>query len=600
MSMVIQHNLGAQLALGELNKNVSKAGILLSKVSSGQKIVGAKDDASGYSISEKMREQIRTLLQDDQNVQNGSSLFKIAEGGIDNIVEELRNLKELAINSANDTNTDVDRLTIQKEFSQKMANINDIATTTNYNGKILLDGRYGRKLEDVYSKIWVTDYGTPGATTPINLTDNFYARAGTTEIYDSDFDSTAGSWRRASDGSMGSGASPHRPVTDVFIDSDAPSYGSGRIYGANTSTGTSVTRPTVAEAYIDFTDPTLIYKTEKYGVANVLDGQGFSIHCGTCDQYINVVFDGTKTTSSWNNGLYDNVQYSIGIKGAKNIFDLPRVIFEGFANARGEQIVNNTVNIETKHHKITMIKDTTRSGWVDQDTGERYYSYYIRKEGNPLQFNGKGIIDPGSNELIPNITTGHWEIHFDKEITELKDPLIIHHGPKANQHTKFYINDMHTKSLGTGTLFVNDDSLTDYEQIMRQEDKDRYEALSYDENLQAAWIETLKSAQNKNLDDISVTTKHNSNIAIRVLDGAIDYALNEATQIGSYLQRLDYTGSNLVVMNENVQAAESSIRDADMAKEMTEYTKFNILTQSAQAMLAQANQNSSGVLSLLQ
>ena len=226
--------------------------------------------------------------------------------------------------------------------------------------------------------------------------------------------------------------------------------------------------------------------------------------------------------------------------------------------------------------------------------------YYIRKEGFPHQFNGEGIIDLNTNKLIPNITTGHWEIHFDKEITELKDPLIIHHGTKANQHTKFYINDMHTKSLGTGTLFVNDDSLTDYEQIMRQEDKDRYEALSYDEKLQNAWIETLKSAQNKNLDDISVTTKHNANIAIRVLDGAIDYALNEATQIGSYLQRLDYTDSNLVVMNENVQAAESSIRDADMAKEMTEYTKFNILTQSAQAMLAQANQNSSGVLSLLQ
>ena len=189
MSMVIQHNAQAQLALGELNKNVTKVGKLLAKVSSGQKINSAQDDASSYVISEKMREQIRTLLQDDQNVQNGSSLFKIAEGGISNIVEELRNLKELAINSANDTNTDMDRLTIQKEFDQKKANINDIATTTNYNGKILLDGRYGRKLEDVYSKIWVTDYGTPGATTPINLTDNFYARTGTTEIEDSDFDS---------------------------------------------------------------------------------------------------------------------------------------------------------------------------------------------------------------------------------------------------------------------------------------------------------------------------------------------------------------------------------------------------------------------------
>lgn len=131
MAMVVQHNIAAQLALGELNKNNDKLKKSLEKVSSGQKINSAKDDASSYVISEKMREQIRTLAQDNQNVQNGAALFKIADGAINNIVEELRNLKELAINAANDTNIDIDRATIQKEFTQKIANINDIATTTN-------------------------------------------------------------------------------------------------------------------------------------------------------------------------------------------------------------------------------------------------------------------------------------------------------------------------------------------------------------------------------------------------------------------------------------------------------------------------------------
>lgn len=587
MAMVVQNNIQAQMALGELNKNVSKVGRLLGKVASGQKINSAQDDASSYVISEKMREQIRSLLQDDQNVQNGFSLFKIADGGINSIVEELRNLKELAINAANDTNTDIDRTTIQREFSQKMANINDIATTTNYNGKTLLDGKYARKFKEIYSKIWVTDYGTPGSTRPINLTDGFYSRDGTTKIEDSDFDSVAGSYRRTSDGKMGSGSSPRRPVTSTFLDSDASSYSGS--YRA------------VSEAYVNFGSFNLGLHTIAYemddDVATLLDGQGFSIHCGTCSQYINVVFDGTKTTSSWNDGAYNNVQYTIGIKGAKNLYDLPRVLFEGFANARGEAITNNTVNIETKYHKITMIKDPI---YDISYKGVDYPIYYIRKEGYPLQFNGEGIIDPSTNKLIPNITTGHWESSIDNELVDLKDPLIIHHGPKANQHTKFYINDMHTKSLGTGNLFINDDSLTDYERIIRQEDKDRYDALSYDEDLQTAWIETLKAAQNKTLDDIFVTTKRNANIAVRVLDGAISYALNEATQIGSYMQRLDHTDANVVTMNENVQAAESTIRDADMAKEMTEYTKMNVLSQSAQAMLAQANQNSSGVLSLLQ
>ena len=94
MAMVVQHNAQAQLALGELNKNVSTVGDLLEKVSSGQKINSAKDDSANFCISEKMREQIRTLLQDNQNVQNGSSLFKIADGGINNI-RQIRKLQNM-------------------------------------------------------------------------------------------------------------------------------------------------------------------------------------------------------------------------------------------------------------------------------------------------------------------------------------------------------------------------------------------------------------------------------------------------------------------------------------------------------------------------
>ena len=144
MSMVVKNNLSALRILNVMNKNSFALAKSLTKVSSGQKINSAKDDSSAYSISEKMREMIRTLSQDSQNVQNGAALLKVADGGISSIVEELRNLKELAINAANDTNTDKDRATLQKVFTQKMANINDIATETNYNTKPLLDGTYAK------------------------------------------------------------------------------------------------------------------------------------------------------------------------------------------------------------------------------------------------------------------------------------------------------------------------------------------------------------------------------------------------------------------------------------------------------------------------
>ena len=99
---------------------------------------------------------------------------------------------------------------------------------------------------------------------------------------------------------------------------------------------------------------------------------------------------------------------------------------------------------------------------------------------------------------------------------------------------------------------------------------------------------------------LSVGTQEKANAAINVLDSAIQKALDQQTTIGSIQSRLEYTASNLTTASENVQSAESVIRDADMAKEMTEYTKNNVLMQAAQSMLAQANQNSSNVLSLLQ
>ena len=99
---------------------------------------------------------------------------------------------------------------------------------------------------------------------------------------------------------------------------------------------------------------------------------------------------------------------------------------------------------------------------------------------------------------------------------------------------------------------------------------------------------------------ISVQTQDKANAAINAIETALQKALDEQANIGAVQTRLSYTSSNLTTASENVQNSESTIRDADMAKEMTEYTKNNVLLQAAQSMLAQANQNSSAVLSLLQ
>ncbi|WP_196601331.1 flagellin [Pectinatus frisingensis] len=100
--------------------------------------------------------------------------------------------------------------------------------------------------------------------------------------------------------------------------------------------------------------------------------------------------------------------------------------------------------------------------------------------------------------------------------------------------------------------------------------------------------------------NLDVSTRANANAAVNVLDNAVQKALKEQTQIGSVESRLDYTQDNLTTASQNVQASESTITDANMAQEMTEYTKNNILMQASQAMLAQANSGSQNILQLLQ
>lgn len=130
------------------------------------------------------------------------------------------------------------------------------------------------------------------------------------------------------------------------------------------------------------------------------------------------------------------------------------------------------------------------------------------------------------------------------------NPLVIHTGPKANQRLYIYIKCMKSEAMG--------------------------------------------------LKGIGVETREKALASLDKLDFALEYALNEATQMGAYQMRLNQTVENLTVRHENTIASDSVITDADMAKEMTSYVKYNVLAQSAQAMLAQANQKRESILSLLQ
>ena len=138
--MIINHNLPALGAYNNLSINQPALSKAVSKLSSGLRINSASDDAAGLAISEKMRAQIRGLDMAARNAQDGISMIQTAEGALQEVTSILQRMRELAIQSANDTLTSQDRTYIQLEIDQLKDEINRIASTTQFNKKRLLDG----------------------------------------------------------------------------------------------------------------------------------------------------------------------------------------------------------------------------------------------------------------------------------------------------------------------------------------------------------------------------------------------------------------------------------------------------------------------------
>lgn len=583
MAMSILNNATAMLSLGELNKNISNMGRQQKKLSSGMKINSAGDDASAYAISERMRVKLRALDQDVDNVKTGTTLLNVAGGAIDNIIDELRNMKEMAINSANDHNTDQDRAILQKEFEQKMQNIEDIASSTNYNGRYLLNGNYNSP-----RTYWgvVTKQGDPQTTTLVVGQRLEKVQIGTTKVQ------VGMELVRKSDPNIVKG------LTSAFSVANSSTYvvpkgredSSLKECSLVISTGHSNQAKEPVAVKIDFSG----MKKENGDEVNIpsdLHEQGFSFLCAACkDQFITIKFDSTTDDSTYvqsDPNTESSVTFTIGIKSVTNTKELEAAVFNGIKNApgrptdtsewKGNATWGTTTPPDTAtslimdiHHNFRIAENPNGDGYVflKGSTGAHFGTGYFAPD--------EGIFDLGTiqdvfvpkykeepiweEQWVPETktVTTYSLIHTEEWVDDPGNPLIIHHGTKANENLHVFINNMHTDAMGLiGTKIDNG--------------KDALWALS-----------DAKTGR------------------VGAIDAAIEYALGEATNIGAYITRLEFTEENLVTANENTQSAESVIRDSNMAKEMTGFTKSSILSQTAQAMLAQANQNSSQVISLLQ
>ena len=142
MPQIINTNVASLNAQRNLNRSQSELGVSLQRLSSGLRINSAKDDAAGLAISERFTTQIRGLNQAARNSNDGVSLAQTAEGDLAQITNNLQRVRELAVQSANATNSSSDRAALQLEVSQLVAEIDRVASTSAFNGVKLLDGTF--------------------------------------------------------------------------------------------------------------------------------------------------------------------------------------------------------------------------------------------------------------------------------------------------------------------------------------------------------------------------------------------------------------------------------------------------------------------------
>ncbi len=454
MAMVIKNNKDSLNTVNTLNKNNKAKAKSMEKLSSGMRINSAADDASGLSISERMRTQIRSLEQDNANTQNGNSMMKVAEGAVASTVDILKTLKEKLINAANDTNTDADRATIQREFDQMVDQIDDNANVT-YNGKVLLDGSHNSQVIE------------PGTRT-VFANQSFY------ECDD-----------------------PDETTSSITALTDLKDH-NGINLGIHASDNVTV-------SYVKQG----ITHTQTFPVS-VVDSRGRSIPL-TLGQ----IFGGRDPEFGKGDiRMKDDVTDVVGTDAHGNkVYTADHhaaVVYEAIGDGVNGQISGLTISITDRYGKI----------------------------------------NKNANAILDNFT----------EMIRAENPspdnsIVLQIGTKANQAIKIGLSDMRSTALG---LTATDGS------------------------------------------KLNISTQKAANAAINVVETALQKAPNQQTQIGSVEMRLGFTSSNIITSKENTQSSESVIRDTDMAAEMAEYTRNNVLEQASQSMLAQANQNSSSVLSLLQ
>ena len=559
--MRIQHNIMAMNAYRNYNTNTSALSKNLEKLSSGYKINRAGDDAAGLAISEKMRAQITGLNAAQKNVKDGISLVKTAEGAMQEIQDMLNRMDYLATQSANGTyDNEVDRANLQKEVDALKSEINRIADSANFNGIKLLDGS-------------LDTTNTTGSTTQISATviqtqvKGVASSAATAPSFKVDLNGV----RVQNTGTATADLSLTVTIGSQSFTFQATGVAAGAIVKASDFVCTATGTQTLGGIEFEVTaSGVFTAKASATGSASYKNLTGDDLQ-----KYLNSEFNISVAAGSNSTVLDGSVinnkptvittgKLESGGQAAKAEFELTADMVKD-----GAQLIIGTTTYTIKYDVTGVsgqnigVKDLLKNGKLSEDdihlvadrlteaaAGNTMFS--VGATGNTIQVVQKDTAAATADtNQTKTMYTSEDVLKYLGVKTGPGAALTLQIGDTSDGYNqlKLSVGDMHTKALG--------------------------------------------------IDGLDISNPTGAAAAIKTIRNAINSVSSVRGDLGATQNRLEHTANNLSVMAENIQDAESTIRDTDVAEEMMAYTKNNILIQSAQAMLAQANAVPQGVLQLL-
>lgn len=562
--MRVNNNIFAQNAYRNLFHTSGSLGKSLEKLSSGLRINRAADDAAGLGVSEKLRSQVSGLQVAMDNAQDGIAVIQTAEGALDRTHAILRRIRDLTEASANGDKTDDDRAKYQAEVDQLTSEIDRISLTTEYNTKKLLNGALGATTTQDSSQLsaitltadagnYSTDLvknvnvtGSPAATGVYTIQLSSAITSSGVRLGNADF--AAGE----SLGATAAGSAGTDSLLNVFGLNAA---------GGETETLTFSQPSKDVSASVTLSDSDTVNEAVTK-IQNALDQSGVEV---------DVRWDSTAGTGggAGNGGFVFEARgrgadYNFFVSG-QNSSGVEKIVANDADNGGLTENTDTDLVYEGNGAGIDAVATedlflftivgpngaeqqiTTQSSILKADTGVMDSSKVIDNQGY-----NQGIVGMEIEMDLDSVSTNYLADDYKVGI-DVSGIMTFQAGPNkgADHRISVAINDMGANALGVDGLDI-----------------------------------TTQSAAQSVMDAESI-------------DSAIRTVSEQRGDLGALQNRLEHTIKNLGVTRENLASSESRIRDADMAKEMMDFTRNQIMQQAGTAMLAQANMVNQSVLQLL-